>query len=242
MNAPRLLRAALLACAAVLAAACSAGNSTSSAAATPAATATPVPAVTAAFTEGNQYATIALPPGQAAPTGAVEVIEVFSYACPHCAQFAPYMDKLRTQLPKGVQVASMPAVFSQDWLPFAQAYYAAKQLGVLPQTHDAVFQAMLEHYPLNSLQDLADFYARHGVDRDKFLAAATSAATEQQLAADQRIEIGWGVNATPTLVAGRRASNAQGAPFVALMRSGEVHSYAELQQVGLWMAQQLEKR
>ncbi|WHZ20348.1 MAG: hypothetical protein OJF55_002497 [Rhodanobacteraceae bacterium] len=260
MNLPILLRGALLACGLLLTAACSAHNdngaaatSVSSAASpsamspatSPAAIAeagVPAPASSTHFTEGNQYVTLKLPAKQAAPTGPVEVVEAFSYGCPHCAEFAPYMDKLRAELPKGVAVRYMPVVFSPAWEPYAQAFYAARQLGVLKQTHDAMFQAMLEHYPLNSLQDMAAWYGRHGADPQKFMAAATSAETMQQMAADQKTEMGWGVDATPTLVVGRRASDARDAPFVALMRSADINSYAELQQLGLWMVRQVEKR
>jgi thiol:disulfide interchange protein DsbA len=114
-------------------------------------------------------------------------------------------------------------------------------LGVLAKTHDAVFKAQLEHYPFNSVSDYADFYAHQGVDRAKFIAAATNATTAQQMASDQHTEIGWGIDATPTLVVGRRASNAKGAPFVALMRSANIDSYAQLQQLGLWMVQHVDQ-
>lgn len=240
MRVPALLGSALLACGLLLTASCSAHNE-SSADANPAGAATPAPAVTTHFTAGDQYVALALPKDQAKPTGPVEVVEVFSYACPHCAEFAPYMDKLRAQLPHNVEVRFMPAVFSPAWMPSAQAFYAARELGVLTQTHDALFKAALEHYPLNSLSDYADFYAHSGVDRDKFLAAATSPATTRQMAADQQTEMGWGIDATPTLVVGRRADGAKDAPFVALLRSANIDSYAQLQQLGLWMAQNVDK-
>lgn len=253
MTTSNLLRGALLACGLLLAAGCSAHNdatpTTTSAAVAPSASATttstqaasPVPASSTDFTEGNQYADITSPKGQAAPTGPIELVEVFSYACPHCAEFAPYMDKLRAELPKGVTVRYMPAVFSPAWMPSAQAFYAARQLGVLDQTHDAMFKAHLEHYPLNSLQDMAAWYGKHGVDSDKFLAAATNATTTREMAKDQRTEMGWGIDATPTLVVGRRASDAKDAPFVALMRSANVTSYGQLQQLGLWMVKHAEE-
>lgn len=251
MTFPNTLRGALLLCGLLLTAACSAHNDNTSAAiaaATDSASAgavaaTPVPATSShfTFTEGDQYATIKLPAGQAAPTGPVELVEAFSYGCPHCAEFAPYMDKLRAQLPKDVTVRYMPVVFSQAWAPYAQAFYAAQQLGVLEKTHDAMFQAMLEHYPLNSLQDMAAWYGRHSADPQKFMDAATSAATMQQMAADQKTEIGWGVDSTPTLVVGRRTSNASDAPFVALMRSANFGNYDELQQLGLWMVQKVQQ-
>jgi len=245
MTTSRVIRASLLICGLVLTAACSAHNdagTTSTSAAAPSAAATPAPAVTTAFTEGKEYVKLKPPKDTAAPTGAVEVVEVFSYGCPHCAEFAPYMDKLRSELPNGVQIHYMPAVFDASWMPYAQAFYAARELGVLKQTHDAFFKAMLEHYPLNSLQDIATWYGRQGVDPQKFMAVATSAETMKQMATDQHTEMGWGIDATPTLVVGRRASDAKDAPFVALMRSAEITSYAQLQQVGLWMTQHVEKR
>ncbi|HEX8778056.1 MAG TPA: thiol:disulfide interchange protein DsbA/DsbL [Rhodanobacter sp.] len=241
-----LLRAALLVSGLLLTAACSAhndggnapgGTPTGAAVAVTSATPTPAPAGPTHFTEGQQYVTLKLPAGQSMPTGPVEIVEVFSYGCPHCAEFAPYMDKLRAALPKGVEVRYLPAVFSQAWVPYALAFYAARQLGVLEQTHDAMFQAMLEHYPLNSLQDMAAWYGRHGADPQKFIAAATSQATMQQMAADRKTEMGWGIDATPTLVVGRRTDDDKDAPFVALMRSADIDSYAQLQQLGLWMVQ-----
>jgi thiol:disulfide interchange protein DsbA len=240
MTASRLLRASLLICGLALTAACSAHNDADTAAA-PSVAATPAPAVTTAFAEGKEYVKLAPPKGTPTPTGAVEVVEVFSYGCPHCAEFAQYMDKLRAELPKGAEVRYMPAVFNEAWMPYAQAFYAARELGVLERTHDAFFKAMLEHYPLNSLQDMATWYGRQGVDPQKFMAAATSAQTMQQMTEDQHAEISWGVDATPMLVVGRRANDASDAPFVALMRSADINSYAQLQQVGLWMAQHAEK-
>ena len=249
MGSARMIRVVLLACGLLLTAACAAHNednpAASAVAASAEASAGPVsaaPAGSTQFTEGQEYVAIKPPAGQAQPTGPVEVVEAFSYGCPHCAEFAPYMDKLRAELPKGVTVRYMPVVFSDAWMPYAQAFYAAKQLGVLEQTHDALFQAMLEHYPLNSLQDMANWYGRHGVDPQKFMAAATSQQTMQQMTADRNTEMGWGIDSTPTLVVGRRASDAQDAPFVALMRSAEIKSYAQLQQLGLWMVRQTGQR
>jgi thiol:disulfide interchange protein DsbA len=241
-----LLRAVLIGASLLLAAGCSAHDGSAAGSAAPAASAATgasagaaSSAAAAQFTEGDQYVSLKLPAGAAAPTGPLEVVEVFSYGCPHCAEFAPYMDKLRAELPAGTAISYKPAMFEQSWVPYAQAFYAARQLGVLDQTHDALLKAMLEHYPLNSLDDLAAFYARHGVDEQKFLAAAKGEATTQAMSADQKIELGWGIFATPTLVVGRRANGAKDAPFVALMRSNNVTSYEQLQQVGLWMAQRL---
>lgn len=199
-------------------------------------------ATSSPFTEGKQYVVLQAPAGQAAPTGPVVLVEVFSYACPHCADFAPFMDTLRSKLPKDVQVRYMPAVFDAYWMPAGQAFYAARQLGVVAKTHDALFKAKREHYPLNSLQDMAAWYARQGVDPQKFLAAATNATTVYDMSTDQRTEMGWGIDSTPTLVVGRLANDQKDAPFVAQMRSADFANFDELQQLGLWMVAQAGKR
>lgn len=240
MRPRRYLAAGLLEVGLLLTAACSAHNDTDGAPSPAAASSTRAKtAAPGAFTEGKQYLRIAQSGEKA--SGPVVIVEVFSYACSHCAEFAPIFDQLRAKLPKDVQVRYMPAIFSEPWEPYARAFYASRQLGVLQSTHDAVFKAMEEHYPLNSLEDLADFYASRGVNRQKFLDAANSPLTDAQMAADQKMEQGWGINATPTLVVGRLKGNPPSAWVVADYRSNEVGSYAELAQVGSFLVQQEQK-
>ncbi|MGH8212689.1 MAG: thiol:disulfide interchange protein DsbA/DsbL [Rhodanobacteraceae bacterium] len=242
MKPRRYLAIALLEAGLLLTAACSAHNDTdgaSSSAPASSAGAAKTSTTPGVFAEGKQYVRIAQPGEKA--SGPVVIVEVFSYACPHCAEFAPVFDQLRAKLPKDVQVRYMPAVFNEAWEPYARAFYAAKQLGALQSTHDALFKAIEEHYPLNSLEDLADFYSSHGVDRQKFLDAAKSPLTDAQMAADQKMEQSWGIDATPTLVVGRLQSNPSSAWVVADYRSNEVGSYAELALVGSFLVQQEEK-
>ena len=230
----RFIPGLLLVAGLLLTAACSAHNDTDGASvATPTtASSTAKAGQPGAFSDGKQYVRIA---STVKATGPVVLVEVFSYACPHCAEFAPTMDKLRQSLPKDVHVRLMPAIFSPTWEPYARAFYAASQLGVVSQTHDALFQAMQQNYPLNSLDDLADFYARHGVDRQKFMDTAQSAQTDAQITADQGLEKSWGIDATPMLVVGRLQSDAPNAPVVASYRSNDVDSFSELAQLGGWL-------
>jgi len=235
----RALTVVLLAAGLLLTAACSAHNDTDgSSVSAPASAASGAKAASGSYTEGKQYVRIK---STQRANGPVAVVEVFSYACPHCAEFVPFFDTLRGNLPKDVQVRYMPAIFSPAWEPYARAFYAAKQLGVLSQTHDALFQAMQQNYPLNSLDDLAAFYARHGVDQQKFLDTANSKQTDAMISADQTLEKSWGIDATPTLVVGHLQSSAPDAPFVADYRSNEVESYAELAKLGAWLVKQEEK-
>jgi thiol:disulfide interchange protein DsbA len=155
----------------------------------------------APYTDGNDYVTLPAPHQRYSNSGKVEVVEVFSYGCIHCAEFAPDAEKLRKELPAGVEFKLMPAPFSAEWVPFARAYHAAKQLGVVDRTHRQLFEAKFgEHYPINSMDELADFYAREGVNRADFMRIATSDATTTKMKHDLDLLRKWQVDGTPTLV------------------------------------------
>ena len=179
---------------------------------------------TAPYTEGNEYVTLPAPPQRLSSEGKVEVVEVFSYGCIHCAQFAPAAEKLRKQLPAGVEFKLLPAPFSAEWLPFARAYYAAKQLGVVERTHMALFDAKFaQHFPINSMDELADFYAREGVDRAEFMRIATSPEATAKLKEDLALIQKWQVDGTPTIVVNGK------------YRVATVHSYDEMVAVTQWL-------
>ncbi|MGA0587195.1 thiol:disulfide interchange protein DsbA/DsbL [Dyella sp. KRB-257] len=178
----------------------------------------------APYTEGNEYVTLPGPAQRYSAEGKVEVVEVFSYGCIHCAHFAPIAEKLRAALPKGVAFKLVPAPFSAEWLPFARAYYAAKKLGVVERTHLELFKEKFEqNYPLNTLDDLADFYARQGVDRAEFMRIATSDAVTAQMKSDLALIQKWGVTGTPTIVVDGK------------YRSANVHSFDQLAAMTQWL-------
>lgn len=151
---------------------------------------------------GKDY--VLIDPPQPTSTGdKIEVLEVFSYACPHCAHFQPYADKLKASLPKDAQFVLMPADFEPGWSLFSRAFYTAKALGLVAQTHQALFDALhRDHRPLQTLDQLADFYAEHGADKDTFLSTAQSFVIDGDLANAHRMEVAYGIDSTPTLVIG----------------------------------------
>src|SRR4249919_1852862 len=125
------------------------------------------------WTAGTDYALIE--PAQPTSTGdRIEVVEVFSYACPHCAHFQPYVDELKSKLPANAQFVLVPAVFNAAWEPFARAFYTAQALGLVDKTHQALFDALhRDHLPMTSIDALAKFYAGYGADSATFLSTAS---------------------------------------------------------------------
>ena len=93
--------------------------------------------------EGTSYFLVE-PPQPTASGSKVEVLEVFSYACIHCAHFQPAVDAWLKKKPADVQWEYVPAVFGGQFTSFAAAYYAADAMGVRVRSHSAVFKAIFE--------------------------------------------------------------------------------------------------
>jgi len=203
------LRVAALLTGLVLTSACTASNSNAA----------------APYTEGKEYVALPAPAQRYSADGKVEVVEVFSYGCVHCAHFAPKAEELRKQLPPGVKFKLLPAAFSDAWLPYARAYYAAEKLGLVDKTHLDLFAKKFDqHYPISTLDELADYYATQGADRARFLAIATSPEVTQQIKKDLELIQKWGVDGTPTIVVDGK------------YRSNEVKTLDQLSALAQWLA------
>ena len=154
----------------------------------------------AAPVEGQDY-TLIDPPAATLSGDKIEVVEVFGYSCVHCAHFAPSLSEWKKQQPADVKVEYVPAVFGGIWEIYGRVYYTAESLGVLDLTHDELFKALhTERRPVNKIEDIADFYAEHGVDKEQFLATMNSFPVNAMIDTARKRAVAWGVDATPTVI------------------------------------------
>lgn len=153
---------------------------------------------------GKNYTLIE--PAQATTTGdKVEVVEVFSYACPHCHEVSPLVEKMRKALPTNAEFVLMPAQFGFDaWKTYARAFYTAQALGIVDKSHADVFRAIYVDKKLDAkapkLEDVAAFYAKYGVSAEDFLATSKSFAVETRLKRNDALVKAYGVDGTPTFI------------------------------------------
>jgi thiol:disulfide interchange protein DsbA len=136
--------------------------------------------------------------------GRVEVVEVFGYTCGHCANFEPELRAWVAKLPRDVKFTPIAAPFGGFWIPYAKAYFAAKQLGLADATHEAMFQALHEERSLPvsgpTPEEIAGFYARHGANAAEFVAVMSSPQVEVAMERAQAFIRRSGVDGTPSLV------------------------------------------
>src|SRR5256885_6707211 len=150
--------------------------------------------------EGTDYRRIE-PPQPSASPGKIEVIEFFSYMCPHCKEFYPLVSTWAAKLPRNVAFRRVPVGFNRPaWTNLARAYYALQVSGDLDRLDGALFHAIHdEHLQLVDEQSLADWVGKNGGHEEQFAAAyASFGVNNQTVQADQLAEK-YGIEAVPTL-------------------------------------------
>jgi len=171
----------------------------------------------ATWIAGTHYSVIPQAQRTSVPAGKIEVLEVFSYGCPHCNQFQPTIKKLKATLPANAQIAYLPASWNkaEAWPLFQRAYLTAQSLGVADKAHEAMFDAIWNTGELGltdpvtgriksklpSMDDVARFYQRvAGVKAADFVAASKSFGVDLKIRQAESQIIAMQVSSTPTLV------------------------------------------
>ncbi|HEU0306317.1 MAG TPA: thiol:disulfide interchange protein DsbA/DsbL [Lysobacter sp.] len=170
----------------------------------PAPAATPDVPVGPAPVAGIDY--VEIPGGQPfEPTsGRIEVAEVFSYTCPHCAQFEPLVAGWRARQPADVKFTPVAGFFGGNPEPFAKAFYAADSLGLRAKTHEAMFRALHIERTLDmqraTPETIGAFYGKFGADPAQFASTMSSFAVDAKVKRANQFIMRSGVESSPTVV------------------------------------------
>lgn len=158
------------------------------------------PANAQQFQQGTHYERIS-GPDVPDTDGSIEVVEIFSYTCPHCKTFEAHLGPWHKQLPESVDFRRVPIPLGRGGEAYVRAYYAAEVLDILDQSHEALFRALHdERRPLRTIDDLAEFHAQFGVEAEEFSSTANSFPVESRMRMGNASAGKWQVRSTPTLV------------------------------------------
>jgi thiol:disulfide interchange protein DsbA len=152
------------------------------------------------YVEGTQYTRLEVPQPTSDPDK-IEVVEMFSYACPHCFHLDPYINEWLKSKPEDVVFIRLPVVFRPQWEPLAKAYFTAELLGVLDKTHSALFDAIhVKHQNLENEAALRDFFASHGVNPKDFDKTYNSFAVAVKVNHAKLMTRRYAITGVPTLI------------------------------------------
>ncbi|HUW98048.1 MAG TPA: thiol:disulfide interchange protein DsbA/DsbL [Acidiferrobacter sp.] len=162
---------------------------------------------------------IRISPAQPVPPGPqIQVQEVFWYGCPHCFHLEPILNRWLAHKPKGVTFSRQAAAISPYWLPQARAFFAFKELGLVPALQDKFFNAIhIHHETLDNAATISAWVGAHSavsaarfrqVYRSFAVGLAVRKARQQQNEEDihsvPTIVVDGRYRTNPTLAGGRR--------------------------------------
>jgi thiol:disulfide interchange protein DsbA len=141
-----------------------------------------------------------------APGEKVEVVEVFAYWCPHCAEFQPVLEPWVRNLPKDVRFTYVPAAFNPSDA-FARAFFAAETKGAAVRLHPLVYDAVHRQHVLarNATPDeLAWFYGQQGLGQAAMKAAMLSPEVDALMQRAREFALRSRLPGTPAMVVNGR--------------------------------------
>ena len=154
---------------------------------------------------GVDYRVLDKPAAVDAPAGKIEVVEFFGYFCPHCNHFEPTFEAWRKRVAKDVAVRRVPVAFNDAAVPQQRLFYVLEAMGLVEQLHSKVFSAIhAEKIDLSRGDAIADWVAKQGVDKAKFLAQYNSFTVNTKVTRATQLQNAYRIEGVPTVgVAGR---------------------------------------
>ncbi|MBK7416796.1 MAG: thiol:disulfide interchange protein DsbA/DsbL [Dechloromonas sp.] len=122
-----------------------------------------------AQTAGKDY-TLITPAQPSDDPAKIEVLEFFSYGCPHCSDFHPLISAWSAKLPTDVVFKRVPITFGRAaWANIAKLYYTLETTGDLAKLDGDVFKAIHgERINMFDEKTLTEWVVKKGVDPKKF--------------------------------------------------------------------------
>lgn len=130
----------------------------------------------------------------------IEVIEFFSYACPHCAEFEHPLRAWLKKKPADVEFRAVPLIFRESWAPLARLFYSLEAMGLTEKLHGKVFSAIhAENKTLEDADGITKWVESQGVDGKKFADVYNSFGMGSKLDLSKKTGREHGVPFTPAI-------------------------------------------
>ena len=153
-----------------------------------------------AQTAGKDYTPIS--PAQPTDDAAkVEVLEFFSYGCPHCADFNPLVTAWAAKLPGDVVFRRVPVTFGRAaWANAARLYYTLEATGELARLDGEVFKAIhSDRINLFEEKAILEWVAKKGVDQKKFTEAFNSFGVMSKVKRGDQLAQAYKIQGVPSV-------------------------------------------
>ena len=134
--------------------------------------------------------------------GQIEVVEFFSYACPHCNDLNPIVKKWAAKLPADVAFKRVPVSFNSPFYQLmAKLFYTLESLGEIEKLDAAAFDAIhVKGLKLIDEKSVQEWAVSQGVDAKKFSDAFKSFSTDSNVKRADQLSRAAKIPGVPALV------------------------------------------
>lgn len=153
-----------------------------------------------AQTAGKDYVPIS--PAQPTENPAkIEVLEFFSYGCPHCADLHPLFTAWTAKQAADVVIKKVPITFGRGaWANIAKLYYTLEVTGDLARLDSEVFRAILnQRVNLFDERTVKEWVAKNGVDQKKFEETFNSFGVNSKVRRGDQIAQAYKIDGVPAI-------------------------------------------
>lgn len=152
----------------------------------------------AQFSNGTQYVTLDKP-----VAGEPQVLEFFSFYCPHCYQFEQVWhvsDNIRKNLPKDVKYAKYHVEFLGPLgKQLTQAWAVAVALGVEDKVSPLMFEAVQKQQSVQTPDDIRKVFIQAGVKGEDYDAALNSFVVKSLVVQQEKAAADLGLQGVPSV-------------------------------------------
>ncbi|MDT3593519.1 thiol:disulfide interchange protein DsbA [Cronobacter sakazakii] len=162
------------------------------------------------YSDGKQYNTLEKP-----VAGAPQVMEFFSFYCPHCYQFEEVLhvsDSVKKKLPAGTKMTKYHVEFlgplGKD---LTQAWAVAMAMGIEDKITAPMFEAVQKTQTVQTPADIRKVFIDAGVKSEEYDAAWNSFVVKSLVAQQEKAAADVGLQGVPAMyVNGKYQLNPQG--------------------------------
>ena len=161
-------------------------------------------------------------------TDPIEVVEFFSYACPHCDNLEPMLASWVEDLPENVQFRRVHVAIDTMTTRLAKTHLVLESQDLIEGIHRRVFEAIHDrNITFVNDEQMAEFMHRRGIESDRFLSIFNGRHIERRLKANQDLVADTRNLGVPALFIGNK--------FLVTSRGGN----RQLLDTGQWLVEEL---
>lgn len=177
----------------------------------------------------SSFAEVKPVPSDAASTYPIErgeILEFFSFGCPHCNDFEPSLDKWKTSNPQ-IKVRKVAVGFNKSWQPLQKLYFTLETMAVPSSKYKEVFESIHEkHENLFTDDNVLIWAVKHGYDQKKFLETYKSFTVHNKVKAAEQLVSAYRLEGVPTIA----VNSSSGISLVGVGKGGFPELLSDLDQ------------